>query len=114
MHDRLYIVIPEESPLLGITVPGNERTELPPVGGEEWVLRFDGMPVEGIEICFEFSGTGPIEFLLVEEKTGLPSFPGLSTHPEPGTIRLPGEFYQGIPTEFAAINRNFIVQETSR
>jgi hypothetical protein len=111
MHDRVYIILPKESPLLAITVPNNEKTELPPVDDREWVLRFDGMPVEGIEISFEFSETESIQFLLVEEKTGLPSFPGLSTQPEPGTMKSPGEFYQGIPTDFTAINRNFVVQD---
>ena len=114
MHDRVYIIIPKESPLLAITVPNNEKTELPPVADREWVLRFDGMPVEGIEISFEFSESGPIQFLLVEEKTGLPSFPGLSTQPEPGTMKSPGEFYQGIPTDFTAINRNYFIKEIYR
>jgi len=111
MHDRLYIVIPE-APLVAITVPNNERTEL--AASDGWWLRFDGMPLEGMEICFEFSTSGPLQVLLVEEKTGLPSFPGLITQPEPGTMKLPGEFLQGIPTDFTAINRNFVVQGFGR
>jgi hypothetical protein len=71
------------------------------------------MPAEGVEMTFEFSDSGPIQMLLVEEKTGLPSFPGLSTQPEPGTIKSPGEFYQGIPTDFTAINRNYSLQSVS-
>jgi len=114
MHDRIYIIIPKEYPLLAITLPNNEKTELPPADDRGWVLRFDGMPVEGIEISFEFSESGSIQFLLVEEKTGVPSFPGLSTQPEPGTMKSPGEFYQGIPTDFTAIHRNFIVQDINR
>lgn len=114
MHDSVYIIIPKESPLLAITVPKNERTELPPVENREWVLRFVGMPVEGIEITFEFSGTGPIQFLLIEERTGLPSFPGLSIQPQPGTMKSPGVFTQDIPTDFTVINRNLVVQEIDR
>ncbi len=105
MHDRLYIVIPD-TPLLAITVPNNERIE---ASGTEWWLRLDGMPVEGVEILFEFSTTRPIHFLLVEEKTGLPSFPNLTTQPEPGTMRSPGEFLQGVATDFTAIYRYFDV-----
>jgi hypothetical protein len=107
MHDRLYIIIPKYFPLLAITAPNNERTALPPLDDREWVLRFDGMPLEEIEVLFEFSGAGPIQFLLVEEKTGLPSFPGLVTQPEPGTMMSPGEFYQGVPSDFTAIYRSF-------
>ncbi len=111
MHDRLYIFVPEAPPL-AITVPNNERTEL--AGSNVWQLRFDGTPVEGVEIRFEFSTSGPIQFLLVEEKTGLPSFPGLSTQPEPGTMQSPGEFGQGIPTDFTAIYRPFAIPELSK
>ncbi len=104
LHDRLYIVIPN-APLLGIKVPNNERAEL--AGNTEWWLRFDGMPVEGMEITFEFGTAEQIKFSLVEEKTGLPSFPGLSTLPKPGTMRSPGEFLQGDATDFTAIYRSF-------
>lgn len=114
MHDRVYIIIPKDAPLLAISVPNNERTELPPCDDREWVLRFDGTPVEGFELEFELSTSGQFQILVVEEKTGLPSFPGLSTRPLPGTMKTPGEFYQGIPTDFTAINRNFVIQGISR
>lgn len=111
MHDRLYLIV-QDAPILGITVPNNERTEL---GGIiDWRLRLDDMPVEGVEIGFEFSASGPIHSLLVEEKTGLPSFPDLVTQPLPGTMQLPGEFYQGTPTDFTAINRNYVIQGINR
>lgn len=105
MHDRLYIVIPD-TPLLAITVPNNERIE---ASGTEWWLRFDGMPVEGIEMRFEFSTSRTIQFLLVEENTGLPSFSGFSTQPQLGTMRSPGEFLQGLATDFTAIYRRYEV-----
>lgn len=104
LHDRLYIVIPN-TPLLGIHVPDNERAEL--AGNTEWWLRFDGLPVEGLEITFEFGTAAQVQFLLVEEKTGLPSFPGLLTQPEAGTMRSPGLFLQGDATDFTAIYRSF-------
>lgn len=107
MHDRVYIIIPNNSRLLAITLPNHGRAELPPA--PDWGLRFDGTPLEGIEITFEFSQPGSIQFLLVEEKTGLPSFPGLCTRPQPGTMPSPGEFYQGVPTDFTAIYRPFDV-----
>jgi hypothetical protein len=106
MHDRLYIVIPD-TPLLAIKVPNNERRELP--DRTEWWLRFDGMPLEGVDILFEFSTSGPVQFLLVEEKTGPPPFEGFSTQPEPGTMRSPGEFLQGDATDFTAIYRGYEV-----
>jgi len=106
MHDRLYIII-LNAPLLAITLPDNDRTDL--TGSDGLWMRFDGMPVEGMEIRFEFNTSQPIQFLLVEEKTGLPSFPGLATQPEPGTMRSPGEFMQGITTDFTAVYRRFEV-----
>jgi hypothetical protein len=109
IHDRLYVIIPEEAPLLAITLPDSGRMELPQA--PDWGLRFDGTPAEGMEITFEFSTPGPVDFLLVEEKTGLPSFPGLATQPQPGTMPSPGEFYQGVPTDFTAIYRDFVVAE---
>lgn len=114
MYDRVYIIIPKEYPVLAFSLPNVKRTELPVMENNEWVLRFDGMPDEGIEITFEFFDTGTIELLLVEENTGLPVFPGLSTEPQPGTMKSPGEFYQGIPTDFTAINRNYIIQSTEQ
>ncbi len=59
----------------------------------------------------EFSNPGPVHFLLIEEKTGLPSFPGLATQPQPGTMPSPGEFYQGVRMDFTAIYRDFMVEE---
>ena len=113
MHDRLYLIIPMEAPVIAFTIPHNERTELPPIDGE-FVLRIDGMPVEGLEMEFELETSSQFQFLVVEERTGLPSFPGLSTQPQPGTMRTPGEFYQGIPTDFTAINRDFVIQAVDR
>jgi hypothetical protein len=112
MHDRIWIIIPQETPLLAITVPNNERTELTPVAGRECRLRFDGIPAEGFDLSFVFDTAGPIQLLAVEEKTGLPSFPGLSTQPEPGTMRSPGEFYQGDATDFTAIYRRIDLPAT--
>lgn len=101
---RLYIILPEGPALLAITVPHNERMELPPVE-DGWMLRFDGMDPEGVEVSLEFSGPEAIQVLLVEEMTGLPSFPGPSLRPVPGTMQGPGEFNQGVPADFAAIYR---------
>jgi hypothetical protein len=109
LHDRLYIFVPN-APLLAITVSNIERTELAGVQGVQ--LRFDGTPAEGMEISFDFSTAGPIQLRLVEEKTGLPSFPGLSTQPEPGTMRSPGEFFQGDATDFTAIYRRIDLPAT--
>jgi hypothetical protein len=109
MHDRLYVIVPPDALVLALTIPHNGRMSLPPCDGA-FVLRFDGMPVEGVEVGFELDADGPVEVLLVEERTGLPSFPGLPTEPQPGTMRTPGEFYQAIPTDFTAIRRDYTIQ----
>jgi hypothetical protein len=109
IHDCISIIIPEEPRLLAITVPYKGRTELSTIDTGGWWLRFYGIPVDGIEITFEFLGRGPIQLLLVEEQTGLPSFPGLSTQPEPGTMKSPGDIFQSIPTDFTAIYRTFSI-----
>ena len=103
MHDRLNIFVLDIPPI-AITFPDNERIELPVHGGA-WKLRFDGTPVDGIEIRFEFSSTQAARFLLLEETTGVPSFPGLETQPAPGTMRNPGGYDNA--TDFTAIYRSF-------
>ena len=106
MHDRLYIIIPNNA-LQAVTLPDNERTSITASNGL-W-MRLDGMPLDGIRIRFEFKTSDPILVYLVEEKTGLPSFPGLETQPEHGTMRSPGEFLQGDATDFTAISRSLEV-----
>lgn len=114
MLDRVYLIIPEGNRLLALTVPDNEKVFLSAVEDRDWMLRFDGMPAEGIQISFEFSGSSSIQVLAVEEKTGLPSFPGLSTQAEPGTMPSPGEFFQGVPGDFTVISRSYIIPQLSR
>ena len=101
MHDRLNIFV-LDIPLQAVTFPDNARIELPVHGGA-WRLRFDGTPVDGIEIRLKFSSTRAARFLLLEETTGVPSFPGLETQPAPGTMRNPGGYGNG--TDFTAIYR---------
>jgi hypothetical protein len=111
MRERIVIILPQEPSLVGLILPDNEKYALPSVGGGGWWLRFEGMSAEGIEITFEFSGAGPIQGLLIEERTGLPTFPDLATQAEPGTMKSPGVFTQVIPTDFTAITRSFVIQE---
>jgi hypothetical protein len=65
------------------------------------------VPSEGVQLIFEFRSTSFIQFLIVEEKAVLPSFPGLFTQPEPSRMESPGDLYQGVPADFTAIYRNF-------
>jgi hypothetical protein len=101
MHDRLNIFV-LNPPLLAITFPDNTRIKLL-VHGNAWMLRIDGMPVDGIEIRFEFSTGQAAQYLLLEETTGVPSFPGLEAQPAPGTMRNPGGYTN--VTDFTAIYR---------
>jgi hypothetical protein len=68
------------------------------------------MPADEVEVAFELENDGPVQILLVEERAGLPSFPGLATEPKPGTMRTPGDIYQSIPTDFTAIRRDYTIQ----
>jgi hypothetical protein len=111
LNERLMLFTPKNAPLMAIILPDNARIELNPGDTRGWVFRFDGIPPEGIEITFELAEFRPFQFFLVEEKTGLPSFPGLTTQPEPGTMKSPGVFTQAIPTDFTAITRKFVIQE---
>lgn len=111
MHERIVIILPQEPSLVGLILPDSEKAALPSVGGGGWWLRFEGMPAEGVEITFEFSGAGSIQGLLFEERTGLPAFPDFATQAEPGTMKSPGVFTQVIPTDFTAITRSFVIQE---
>ena len=107
MHDRLNIFV-LDSHLQAVTFPDNERIEVPSHYGA-WRLRFDGMPVDGIEIRFEFSTKRAVRFLLLEETTGVPSFPGLETQPAPGTMLNPGGYANG--TDFTAIYRRIEIPQ---
>jgi hypothetical protein len=107
LHDRVYIIIMSESPLLAVNFPGSERTGVPDDSGKRLWMRIDGVPSEGVQLIFEFRSTSFIQFLIVEEKAVLPSFPGLFTQPEPGRMESPGDLYQGVPADFTAIYRNF-------
>jgi hypothetical protein len=78
------------------------------------MLRFDGMPPEGIEIHFVFEISTPIRIYLVEESTGVPYLPGLATQPEPGTMVSPGEFNQSLPSDFTVIYRAFALPESTQ
>ncbi len=110
MHDRVYVVIPDGQSMLAVTLPGNERTELPKARAS-WSFRLDGMPLEGINILLEVETRAAVRVLLLEEKTGLPIFPEISTATVPGTMPSPGEYEQGIPADFTASYRAFTVQE---
>jgi hypothetical protein len=81
---------------------------------DEWALRFDGMPVEGLEMELELRSQEPIQVVIVEEKTGLPSFPGWNTETQPGTMPSPGEYDQSIPADFTAMYRSFVIPGTER
>lgn len=107
LHDRLYLITLTQSPLLAVTFPGGARNEIPSGSQNRLWMRIDGMPLENLPLTFELNSSGPIQFLIVEEKTGLPSFPGLSTLPEPGRMESPGDLYQGVPSDFTAIYRKF-------
>ncbi|UCE00820.1 MAG: M28 family peptidase [Chloroflexota bacterium] len=111
MRDRLYLILPGDNPLLALTVPKNERIELSPEADPAKMLRIDGIQEESIEITLEFSNPDATQILVVEEKTGLPEFPGLSTRPEPGTMPSPGEFAQGVPADFTAVSRVYEIEE---
>ena len=103
-----YVIIPREVPVVAITIPNNERKDLPPCD-EGFGLRFDGTPVEGFEVEFELGTSGQFRFLVVDERSGNPSFPGLLTQPQAGTMTTPGEFCQGMARDFTAIYRNFAI-----
>jgi len=51
---------------------------------------------------------------VVEERTGLPSFPGLVTQPEPGRMVSPAEFTQCLPSDFTVIYRGYVIPEVSQ
>jgi hypothetical protein len=113
MNDRLYVMIPKEVRVLSLTLPPNERKALTP-SDSGFVLRFDGMPIDGFKMEIEVDTSGELPILLVEERAGLPSFPGMQTQPLPGTMRTPGDIYQTIPTDFTAIKSNFMVPGLAR
>lgn len=112
LRDRLCIVVRDGQVLWAVTLPGNERTELPETRAG-WSLRLGGMPPEGIDVVFELRTQAAVRVLLLEEKTGVPTFPGVDTETAPGTMPSPGENDQGIPVDLTAICRAFAVTEAA-
>lgn len=108
LHDRLYLIISEAVRVLEFSLLENEGLRVLDYQGR-YTLRFDGMPLAGLQIGILVDSADPFEILLVEEKTGLPVFPGLDTQAEPGSMRSPGEFLQGDATDFTVINRDYLI-----
>lgn len=57
---------------------------------DEFVLRFDGMPVKGVEMEFELDTSNQFQILVVEEKTGLPSLGSLARVFQPSPMLAGG------------------------
>ena len=70
-------------------------------------IEFRVLPREGFELELEIGSRAALPLYLVEERTGLPAFPGLDLETQPGTMLSPGEFAQGVPGDFTAIYRDF-------
>lgn len=109
LYERIILMIPMDAQLKEISLPNGEHIELPVVMDTGWWLRFEGVPVEGFSITLVFSGEGAFQLQLIEEMTGLPSFPGIQSQPEPGTMKSPGVFTQVIPTDFTVIKREYTI-----
>jgi hypothetical protein len=113
MHNRLYLIFPQGAQLRALSLPGSGRRALPDCEGTR-VLRLDGVPAGPLDMTLELDAAGPLSVVLVETRTGLPAFSGIATAPEPGTMRSPGDLYQGIPTDFTAVARTHTIPALGR
>ena len=114
LYERVMLMIPMNAQLKEISLPNGEHIELPVVMDTDWWLRFEGVPVEGFSISLVFSGKEAFQLQLIEEMTGLPSFPGISSQPEPGTMKSPGVFTQAIPTDFTVIYKEYTISSVTK
>ena len=64
------------------------------------VLRYDGLPVEGTQLTVRVRATGPVQFTVIDQSSGLPQLPEAALTPRPDTfIGSPGpEWVQADPT----------------
>jgi hypothetical protein len=55
-------------------------------GRNEWRLRYQGLPVEGIEVALNLKTQEPLKFRVVDQSYGLPVLPGKTESPRPAGL----------------------------
>lgn len=93
-----------------LTISGYDANNGPPktfslVEDGRWAyVRFDPPPPGGFDLGLEMPSNEPVEVLLIDVATGLPSFPGIVTEP-PGLMIGPPDCSMSIPTDFTAVHK---------
>ena len=75
-------------------------------GGWAYV-RFDALP-GGLDLELDVPSNEPVNILLIDVSTGLPSFPGIVTQPS-GLMIGPPDCSMSIPTDFTAVHKSVIL-----
>lgn len=67
---------------------------------ETYDLRYEGLPSDGAELTVRVRASGPVQFTVVDQSSGLPQLPGVTLSPRPDTfMAAPGpEWVAGDPT----------------
>jgi hypothetical protein len=87
---RLKIVSPRQAPLVSVyadaqadvqrvAINGRQLAAAPQTGAarpEPWVLRYYGLPGEGIEVMLEVKSSAPLKLRVVDQSYGLPAVGG--------------------------------------
>jgi Peptidase family M28 len=79
----LYV---DSSPeILSSSLNGKEIAGLRKAGSEsrQWVMRYYGLPAEGIEVSWKVKSSEPLHLRIVDQSYGLPSIPGNTYQPRP-------------------------------
>lgn len=110
-RERLEVHLNPEPEML--TINGTkEKEELPKTfslihdGGWAYV-RFDAPP-DSLDLELVVPSNEPVNILLIDVSTGLPSFPGIATQPS-GFILGPPDCSMSIPTDFTAVHKSFFL-----
>jgi hypothetical protein len=72
----------------------------PLVDLETYDLRYEGLPSDGAELTVRVRASGPVQFTVVDQSSGLPQLPGVTLSPRPDTfMAAPSpEWVAGDPT----------------
>jgi hypothetical protein len=70
-------------------------------------LRFDALP-GGLDLELDVPSNEPVNILLIDVSTGLPSFAGIVTQPS-GLMLGPPDCSMSVPTDFTAVHKSAIL-----
>ena len=80
----LLMRLPGDVQILGVTINGHQHQIIDRgTAGTPWLLRYNAVPPEGVEVELQLAGTTPFTLWLGDRSFGLPQLPGQTYQPRP-------------------------------